>query len=205
MPPLQASFPTSPPGIAKRRPPGLFINNEFVPAKSGETFETTSPYDEKPIARVSAAGPEDVDAAVAAARAAFRGRAWRGLSAADRGALLHRFSELIERDAHVLATIDTWDNGKTYREIRDDHLTESVAVFKYYGGWADKIYGQTIETDENKLAYTMHEPVGKFYHPSSHSVPLSFFWPYHSLLPLVFFFFFSLCSSNARLLLVLAA
>ena len=140
---------------------GLFINNEFVPSKSREWIETLSPYDEKPIAQVAAAGPEDVDAAVGAARAAFKDRAWRALSAAARGALIHRLAELIERDAHILATIDTWDNGKTYREIRDEHLAESVSVFKYYGGWADKIYGQTIETDENKLAYTMHEPLGE--------------------------------------------
>jgi acyl-CoA reductase-like NAD-dependent aldehyde dehydrogenase len=184
--------------IAKRRPLlGLFINNEFVPAKSGETLESTSPYDEKLIARVSAAGPEDVNAAVAAARAAFRNPEWRGLSAASRGVLLHRFAELVERDAHILATIDTWDNGKTYREIRDEHLTESVAVFKYYGGWADKIYGQTIETDENKLAYTMHEPLGQFFlfPPIPHCAlssnihlcyPLSFFlsFVFHSSFPL---------------------
>lgn len=140
---------------------GLFINNEFVPSKSRESIETLSPYDEKPIAQVAAAGPEDVDAAVAVARAAFKDRAWRGLSVSARGALIHRLGELVERDAHILATIDTWDNGKTYREIRDEHVTESVSVFKYYGGWADKIYGQTIETDENKLAYTMHEPLGE--------------------------------------------
>lgn len=85
-------------------------------AQSGATIETVNPFNESPIAQVAAAGSADVDVAVAAARAAFRGgSAWRSLSSAARGALLYKLAELVERDQHVLATIDAWDNGKPYQ------------------------------------------------------------------------------------------
>lgn len=66
---------------------------------------------EKEIATVHAAGPEDVDAAVSAARQAFRDPSWRDLSATGRGELLLKFAQLVERDAETMATIETWDNG----------------------------------------------------------------------------------------------
>jgi aldehyde dehydrogenase (NAD+) len=91
---------------------GLFINNEFVPATSGEKIETINPYDETLIATVEAAGEKDVDAAVAAARAAFRtGSEWRNLTPQERGVLLWRLGDLCKRDERILATIDAWDNG----------------------------------------------------------------------------------------------
>ncbi|KAI1080763.1 aldehyde dehydrogenase [Whalleya microplaca] len=150
----------APNGLTYSQPTGLFINNEFVPAKSGETIETVNPFDESPIAKVSAAGEEDVDIAVAAARAAFKNPAWRRLSSQQRGSLLWKLADLCERDKHILATIDAWDNGKPYQVARDEDMAETISVLKYYAGWADKIYGQTIETDDKKFAYTRHEPIG---------------------------------------------
>jgi len=92
---------------------GLFINNEFVPATSGEKIETINPYDESVIATVEAAGEKDVDAAVAAARAAFKtGSEWRNLTPQERGVLLWKLADLCKRDEHILATIDAWDNGR---------------------------------------------------------------------------------------------
>ncbi|ETS75792.1 hypothetical protein PFICI_12736 [Pestalotiopsis fici W106-1] len=140
---------------------GLFINNEFVPAKSGATIEPTNPYDESAIVGVAAAGPEDVDAAVQAARRALKANSWRRISGADRGALLWKLSELCQRDSHILATIDAWDNGKTYQAAITEDGPEVVSVFRYYAGWADKIFGRTIETNKDKLAYTKHEPIAK--------------------------------------------
>ncbi|KAK0383202.1 hypothetical protein NLU13_9115 [Sarocladium strictum] len=151
---------TAPNGCAYKQPTGLFINNEFVPAKSGETLETVNPYDESPIAKVSAAGPEDVDDAVAAARKALSSPDWKGLSAADRGRLLWRLADLCEENAHVLATIDAWDNGKPYTVALEEDVAEVVGVLRYYAGWADKIQGKTIETSPAKFAYTRHEPIG---------------------------------------------
>ena len=94
---------------------GLFINNEFVPATSGEKIETINPYDESVIATVEAAGEKDVDAAVAAARAAFKtGSEWRNLTPQERGVLLWKLGDLCKRDEAILATIDAWDNGKFF-------------------------------------------------------------------------------------------
>ncbi|KAI0007139.1 aldehyde dehydrogenase [Xylariaceae sp. FL0662B] len=151
---------TAPNGTSYSQPTGLFINNEWVSSRSGETIETVNPFDETPIAKVQAADAEDVDKAVAAARAAFKSPAWRGLTAHQRGALLFKLADLFERDQHILATIDAWDNGKPYREARDLDVDETISVLRYYAGWADKVFGQTIETDDKKFAYTLHEPIG---------------------------------------------
>jgi aldehyde dehydrogenase (NAD+) len=97
---------------------------------------------------------------VTAARAAFKAPSWRSITAAARGQLLWKLADLCEKNAHILATIDAWDNGKPYQQALDEDVAETVSVFRYYAGWADKVYGQTIETSEVKLAYTKHEPLG---------------------------------------------
>lgn len=112
------------------------------------------------ITEVFATGVEDIDAAVAAARKAFNNPQWRDMDAASRGKLLLKLSELAERDAHILATIDTWDLGKPYAATSTEDVPETISVFQYYGGWADKNFGQTIETNPAKLAFTRHEPIG---------------------------------------------
>jgi aldehyde dehydrogenase (NAD+) len=73
---------------------------------------------------------------------------------------LFKLADLVKRDQHILATIDAWDNGKPYSVAFNEDLEEVIAVFRYYGGWADKIYGQTIDTGPDKFAYTRHEPLG---------------------------------------------
>jgi aldehyde dehydrogenase (NAD+) len=138
----------------------LFINNGFIPAKSGKSLSTVNPYDESVIAEVASAGAEDVDDAVAAARAAFQSEEWQSKTPSERGLLLHRLGDLCERDQNILATIDAWDNGKPYDSALNEDIAEVISVFRYYGGWADKIHGQTIDTSEAKFAYTKHEPIG---------------------------------------------
>ncbi|CAI6336088.1 unnamed protein product [Periconia digitata] len=150
----------APNGTKYTQPTGLFINNEFVPSESGNTLETLNPYDEAPIAKVASGNEKDVDNAVAAARAAFKSKLWRGLTPSERGALLWKLGDLCERDSHILATIDAWDNGKPYQQALDEDIAETISVFRYYAGWADKIYGQTIDVGSAKLAYTRHEPLG---------------------------------------------
>ena len=107
---------------------------------------------------VQAAGAEDVDIAVVAARKAFK--KWKEVSGSERGDLLLKLSALVKQHAETLATIDTWDNGKPYNDSLNIDLAEAVEVFKYYGGWADKIYGQVIDTSPAKFAYTLKEPIG---------------------------------------------
>ncbi|RAO74313.1 uncharacterized protein BHQ10_010325 [Talaromyces amestolkiae] len=143
-----------------KQPTGLFINNEFIASKSREILETINPYDESVITHISAAGEEDVELAMQAARAAFTpGSEWRSISPAERGKLLWKVADLVERDQHILATIDAWDNGKPYQVALEEDVGEVIGVFRYYAGWADKVQGKTIDTGNAKLAYTKHEPV----------------------------------------------
>lgn len=95
-----------------------------------------------------------------AARAAFNSPEWREISQTDRGDIMYKFSQLIEENKEVLATLETWDNGKPYSVALDEDLAEVVATIKYYAGWADKIHGQTIPTTPQKFAYTLKQPIG---------------------------------------------
>jgi aldehyde dehydrogenase (NAD+) len=82
------------------------------------------------------------------------------MSATKRGNLMIKLSQLVEENAETLATIETWDNGKPYTAALHGDVAEVVAVFKYYGGWADKVHGQVIDAGSEKFAYTIREPVG---------------------------------------------
>ena len=117
---------------------GLFINGEFVDAKSGTTFKTINPATEEVLADVSEAGAEDVDRAVAAARAAYDG-AWGSLSGRDRSKYLFRIARLIQERGRELAVLETLDNGKPIRESRDVDIPLVAAHFFYHAGWADKL------------------------------------------------------------------
>jgi aldehyde dehydrogenase (NAD(P)+) len=82
------------------------------------------------------------------------------MSATDRGYLLMKLADLVDQHKETLATIETWDNGKPYTVALNEDLGDVAAVFRYYGGFADKIFGQVIDVGANKLAYTIKEPVG---------------------------------------------
>lgn len=130
-----------------------------------------------PIATVHAAGAEDVDQAVKAARAALVHPSWKQLPATDRGRLMGKLADLIEDKQELFASIDAWDNGaftmhitylddtnngigKPYHVALSDDLTEAITTIRYYSGWADKTFGQTINTTPEKLAYTLRQPIG---------------------------------------------
>ncbi|WAQ99846.1 AL1A1-like protein [Mya arenaria] len=102
----------------------------------------------------------DVDKAVAAAKAAFElGSPWRQMDASDRGLLLNRLADLIERDIGYIASLETIDNGKPFNNAVGD-IRFSIKVYRYYAGWADKVQGRTIPVDGSFFCYTRHEPVG---------------------------------------------
>ncbi len=151
---------TAPNGNKFTLPTGLFINNEFVKSSTGQLITSINPTDEKEICSVHAASADDVDTAVKAARAALNHESWRELPPTDRGSLMYKLASLIEQHAETLATIETWDNGKPYSVALNEDLGEVTAVFRYYAGWADKTYGQTISTTPQKFAYTLRQPLG---------------------------------------------
>lgn len=107
---------------------------------------------------VHEATEKDVDIAVEAARKAFKG-AWKGVIPSERGRLLTRLADLLERDMDTVAAIEALDNGKAFHIAKGD-VALSANCIRYYGGWADKIVGQTIDTSPGSLTYTRHEPVG---------------------------------------------
>lgn len=115
---------------------------------------------EEEIVSVSAATSQDVDKAVQAARDALQHSSWRDLPGTDRGKLLGRLAQLMDDHRETLATIETWDNGKPYSVSLNDDLTEAVETLRYYAGFADKVFGQVIETTPERFAYTVREPVG---------------------------------------------
>lgn len=138
----------------------LFINNEFVDAKSGRTFPTYNPATEEVLTHVQEAGPEDVDLAVKAARKAFEiGSEWRSMEPAARGALIHKFAQLWREHEEKLAKLESLDTGKPYTDSLGD-IDFSIKCLEYYAGWSDKICGKTIPVDGNFFTYTRHEPIG---------------------------------------------
>ncbi|WP_313697581.1 aldehyde dehydrogenase [Achromobacter sp.] len=129
-------------------------------AISGEWFETQNPYTGETWARVARGAAQDVDVAVQAAHFAFSEGPWAELTATERGRLLYRLADLIERDARKLAETEVRDNGKLFAEMLGQ-LTYLPQWFRYYGGLADKIHGATLPLDKKGyFTYTRHEPLG---------------------------------------------
>jgi len=138
----------------------LLINNRWVNAKSGRTFPTLNPATGEEICQVAEANAADVDEAVRAARAAFQRGAWHKMAASDRGRLLNKLADLIEKHADELAQLESLDNGKPVAVARAADLPLTIACYRYYAGWADKVQGKTIPIDGDFLCYTRLEPVG---------------------------------------------
>ncbi len=138
----------------------LWLAGEPAPAASGRTFAVHNPATGQPLAQVAEADAADVDAAAQRARDALDSGPWAKLSARDRGRLLRRLAELIERHADELAELETRNNGKPIFESRQIDLPLTAAVFDYYAGWADKIEGAVLPVSGPFHAYTRREPVG---------------------------------------------
>ncbi|XP_047217894.1 aldehyde dehydrogenase, mitochondrial-like isoform X2 [Girardinichthys multiradiatus] len=139
----------------------LFINNEWQDAVSGKTFSTINPSTGEVICQVAEADKADVDKAVKAAQNAFRlGSPWRRMDASDRGLLLYKLADAVEKDSAYLAELETLDNGKPYVVAYKADLPLVVKCLRYYAGWADKWEGKTIPVDGDYFTYTRHEPVG---------------------------------------------
>jgi aldehyde dehydrogenase (NAD+) len=137
----------------------LFINGEWREAATGTTIEVVNPATEEVIAEVASAEQSDVDAAVAAARAAFDG-SWSKLSARERGRLVWKIGEKLTERADEIARLETIHNGKPIFESRHIEVPAAAECFQYFAGWADKIHGETIPVKGNFLTYTLREPVG---------------------------------------------
>jgi acyl-CoA reductase-like NAD-dependent aldehyde dehydrogenase len=137
----------------------LYIDGASVPSHSGRTYPTVDPYAGEPWAQVADGTAENVDRAVAAARAALAGP-WGALTAPQRGDLLRRLAEVIAGNADRLAEIEVRDSGKLLREM-SGQAAGLAAWYTYFAGLADKLQGDVIPTSRtNYLVYTRHDPVG---------------------------------------------
>ena len=146
--------------LVKIRATKLLINNEWVDSASGRTFETINPGTGEVICQVAEADAPDVDKAVQAARTAFTSGEWVKMSATRRGELLYKLADLIEEHANELARLETLDNGKPLSESLNIDLPATIACYRYFAGWADKIQGKTIPINGPFFCYTRHEPIG---------------------------------------------
>ncbi|KAJ9630028.1 mitochondrial aldehyde dehydrogenase [Knufia peltigerae] len=139
----------------------VWIQRQYFSVKSTRITELTACFrTEKPIATVQAASAQDVDTAVQAASKALKHPSWKLLSGTDRGKLMSKLADLIEKRKELLASIDAWDNGKPYKVALSEDIPETFNTIRYYAGWCDKVSGQTINTTPEKFAYTSRQPIG---------------------------------------------
>ncbi|KAF2165909.1 hypothetical protein M409DRAFT_66865 [Zasmidium cellare ATCC 36951] len=148
-----------PNGTEYEQPIGLFINNEYI-GGTGDSFEVIDPSIDKPILSLKGASTADVDTAVSAARKAFDEGPWSEINPKECSKQLFKLAAIIDQNRSLIAAIDAYDLGKPYEAALAGDLDESVNVFEYYAGWADKIDGKSIETSVEKLCYTVQEPLG---------------------------------------------
>ena len=143
----------------ERFPDQLVIGGERVDAISGKRFKVINPATEAELASVAEGDAADIDRAVESARSTYESGAWRSMSARKRGALLYRLGELCLGHIDELARLETMNNGKPLFESQID-VRLTADTLKYYGGWADKIHGETIPVDGPFLNFTLREPLG---------------------------------------------
>ncbi|KAF4419516.1 Aldehyde dehydrogenase N-terminal [Fusarium acutatum] len=127
---------SAPNGHKWAQPVGIFINNEFVESKYARTPAV--------IAQVALASEKDFDKAVQAAVDAFSHPDWRRLSGTNRGKLMFRLADLMEENLS---------------RLKGD-VEDTIKIVRYYAGYADKSFGQVIDTGADKLAYILKEPIG---------------------------------------------
>jgi aldehyde dehydrogenase (NAD+) len=137
----------------------LFIGGKFLDSVSGKTFAAINPATGETICQVAEGDKADVDLAVKAARKALEEGPWGRMDAADRGRLLFKLADLIEKQAEDLAALESLNSGKTINDSRGD-MQGVVNTLRYYAGWADKIEGRTVPVRGNFLSYTLRQPVG---------------------------------------------
>lgn len=142
----------------------IFVAGQEIKADQGAVLDVISPANGGVVGRVGSASAADVDKAVAAAKAAFEGEEWSSMSGAERGKLLLRLADLVERDAKLLGDMDALSIGRPSIETQILDLPNAVGTFRYYAGWADKLEGRVVPTagyfGRKTHSFVTREPVG---------------------------------------------
>lgn len=138
----------------------MLINGDWVRSASGKTFESRNPATGELLATVAEGDKEDIDRAVAAARAAFEGP-WSKWKPYERQALLLKIADLIEKHYDELSLLDTLDMGAPISRTRGTSR-RALGMLRWYAGMATAIHGETIENSlpGEYFSYTLKEPVG---------------------------------------------
>ncbi|KAF8073989.1 aldehyde dehydrogenase [Lyophyllum atratum] len=139
---------------------GLFINGQWVDPVEPATIDVVNPATGKVITKISGGSSKDVDIAVDAAKKAYKTSWGLKCPGAVRGKLLNKLADLMEQNIDELAALESLNVGKVFQKSKTQDIGGAIAVIRYYAGWADKVRGKTIETNESKFAYTRHEPYG---------------------------------------------
>jgi acyl-CoA reductase-like NAD-dependent aldehyde dehydrogenase len=140
----------------------LLIDNQWIAAQNDQTFTTYNPANGEALAQIASGHAADIDLAVKAARRAYNHGDWtQKMTPADRARLLWKMADLLEKHRETLAQLESLDNGKPYRSVRDGDVTWSADHFRYYAGWTTKIEGATIPVSvPGQMVYTVREPIG---------------------------------------------
>ncbi|MCE9664463.1 aldehyde dehydrogenase family protein, partial [Halomonas sp. M5N1S17] len=136
-----------------------YIDDAFVAAVSGDTFESRNPATNEILAQVASCDAVDAELAVTAARAAFAGGEWSRLAPSKRKKVLLRLADLMEANKHALALLDTLDMGKPVSSSLGD-MNGAIACIRYQAECIDKLYGEVAPTGEDALALVLREPIG---------------------------------------------
>ena len=137
----------------------MFINGEWVASKSAKTFPVYDPSTEEAIAQVPDANADDVNRAVAAAKAAFEEGPWGTTTAQERGRVLFRLAERVRQNLSMLAELECRNSGKPIVEAEFD-ITDVATCFEYYGGLATKVVGYVNPVPDNAMSLSLKEPMG---------------------------------------------
>ncbi|XP_041956916.1 retinal dehydrogenase 1-like isoform X1 [Alosa sapidissima] len=139
----------------------IFINNEWHESCQKRKMAVYNPATSDIICEVEEGDTEDIDKAVKHAREAFQlGSPWRRMDASERGCLLNKLADLVERDQRILATMESINSGKLFLMAYFVDLVATIKTLRYYAGWADKVQGKTIPVDGDYFTFTRHEPIG---------------------------------------------
>jgi len=138
----------------------MLIDGKFLNSGSGKTFEVIDPRTEDKICDFVEADVNDMNNAIGAARKAFDEGPWPRMSGRQRGEVLNRLADHMEKNAETLAALETLDNGKPLKYSKGADVALSIQHFRYMAGWADKIHGETLPHEGNIQANVYKEPIG---------------------------------------------
>ena len=138
----------------------MVIGEQKTSATSGKTFDVINPATEQVQSQIPHADVEDVDRAIRVARRALEEGPWSSMPPGERGRLLYRLAELIEKHNDELALLDTQDMGKPYHHACQHDAPSAVAFMRFGAGLCDKIRGSQVPCGPDKHVYMLREPVG---------------------------------------------